>query len=313
MIVVTGGAGFIGSNIVKALNEQGIEDIIVVDNLGSTQKHRNLNGMHIADFIHKSDLHKHLDRLKGADAIFHEGACSSTTESDGVYMMENNYEYSKMLLHFAIDNEIPFLYASSASVYGDGDNGFTEDRNCEYPLNVYAYSKFQFDNYVRSIFKKGMPKSQVLGLRYFNVYGFQENHKGSMASVPFHFFNQVNTEGKMKLFEGSDKFFRDFIFVEDVVKVNMFFYKTAKSGIFNCGTGVERSFTDIAKKFQELSPGAVMETIPFPEHLKGKYQEFTKADTTALRAAGYEEKFYTLEEGVEKYYNKLKASFGMHL
>lgn len=308
MIVVTGGAGFIGSNIIKGLNKQGIDDIIVVDNLSNSQKHLNLNSLNITDYLDKEELILNLQKIKNVKTIFHQGACSSTTESDGKYMMKNNYEYSKQLLHYAMEKNIDFLYASSASVYGDGHKGFREDRAYEYPLNVYAFSKFAFDNYVRPFLS--IAQSQILGLRYFNVYGYQENHKGSMASVGFHMFNQLQTENKMKLFEGSENFRRDFVFVEDVVDVNLFFYEKKLNGIFNCGTGKARSFLDIATTLRKVHNGGEIEYIPFPEHLKGKYQAFTQADLNNLRAIGYTKEFHSLEQGLEKYYNNLSKTGG---
>ncbi len=313
MIIVTGGAGFIGSNIIKGLNEKGIEDILVVDHLANAQKHLNLNSLLITDFMDKREFLQRLPQLTDVKTIFHQGACSSTTETDGHYMMQNNYEFSKTLLHHCLEHQIDFLYASSASVYGNGDHGFREERKCEYPLNVYAFSKFMFDNYVRGVFKKKAVESQVLGLRYFNVYGYQENHKGSMASVIFHFYHQLKAEGKMKLFEGSDNFLRDFIWVDDVVNVNLHFYDNHQSGIFNCGTGEARSFMDIARIIQEIEPKAVLDFIPFPSHLQGKYQTYTQADLTDLRGSGYQAPFTSLESGVTQYYQALKKKGGYHL
>ena len=310
MIIVTGGAGFIGSNIVKALNERGREDILVVDNLENAEKHRNLNRLFIADFVDKREFLELLPTLGRIDTIFHQGACSSTTETDGRYMMNNNYYFSKTLLHHCLEHHIAFLYASSASVYGNGENGFREERASEYPLNVYAFSKFMFDNYVRRILQRHHPASQVLGLRYFNVYGYQENHKGSMASVVYHFHRQLQEGGSMKLFEGSEDFRRDFIFVKDVVNVNMHFYDSGQSGIYNCGTGQARSFTDIARIIQTLESDAQIEHIPFPKHLKGKYQTFTQADSHNLREAGYRIPFTSLEDGVTQYYQALREKGG---
>lgn len=310
MIIVTGGAGFIGSNIVKGLNEKGYSNILIVDNLGQTQKYLNLNRLKFADYIDKADFLGRLPQLENVEAIIHQGACSATTELDANYLIKNNYEYSKTLLHYCLDRQIPFIYASSASVYGNGDNGFKEDPACEYPLNGYAFSKFIFDNYVRQTVDFSNSSSQVVGLRYFNVYGYQENHKGSMASVPFHFFNQAKEGGEIKVFEGSENFLRDFIFVEDVVNVVNFFLESGKSGIFNCGTGQERSFLDMANIFTQLHGKCKINTIPFPEHLKGKYQAFTKADTANLVAVGYDKAFITLESGMEKYLDKLKKSNG---
>ena len=310
MIIVTGGAGFIGSNIIRGLNERGREDILVVDNLENADKHRNLNTLYIADFVDKREFLERLPRLNEVETIFHQGACSSTTETDGRYMMNNNYQFSKTLLHHCLEHRINYLYASSASVYGNGDAGFREERACEYPLNVYAFSKFMFDNYVRQIQQQHRPASQVLGLRYFNVYGYQEHHKGSMASVVYHFYRQLQEGNHMKLFEGSEEFRRDFIFVEDVVDVNLHFYEHGQSGIYNCGTGQARSFTDIARVIQTLEPEAEIETIPFPDHLKGKYQTFTQADAHRLREAGYRAPFTTLEEGVKQYYQGLQQHGG---
>ena len=252
MYVVTGGAGFIGANIVKALNERGVEDIIVVDNLENADKFLNLTDCEIADFLDKRDF---IERIKSGaisekyDAIFHEGACSDTMEHNGLYMMTNNYEYSKTLLHYCQETKSPYLYASSASVYGGG-SVFREEREFEAPLNVYGYSKFLFDQYVRRQWKN--LKSQVVGFRYFNVYGPREQHKGRMASVAFHHFNQFRETGKVKLFEGYDGYgdgeqSRDFVSVEDVVSVNFWFLDNpGKKGIFNLGTGRAQPFNDIA-------------------------------------------------------------------
>ncbi len=308
MIIVTGGAGFIGSNLIRGLNEAGEDNILVVDNLKNAAKHRNLNRLKVADFLDKFEFPDRLDALPSVKAVFHQGACSATTESDGEYMMRNNYQYSKQLLHWCLERGIPFLYASSASVYGNGDDGFAEDPACEYPLNVYAYSKFAFDNYVRRL----MPqiRSQVLGLRYFNVYGPQENHKGRMASVAFHLFHQLQESGTMKLFEGSDRFRRDFIHVEDTVRMNLHFWKSGVSGIFNCGTGNARSFEDIGRILKEQHGQGTLEFIPFPDDLKGKYQEFTEADLAQVRAAGYSQEFLSLEEGLQRYFERLATSGG---
>ena len=311
MIVVTGGAGFIGSNIVKGLNEAGEEDVLVVDNLSKAEKHLNLNSLSMADYIDKDEFLQKLNTFQNVSAIFHQGACSSTTEQDGKYMMSNNYEYSKTLLNHCLENSIDFLYASSASVYGNGKAGFVEKREAEYPLNVYGFSKFAFDNYVRRVLPQ--VKSQVLGLRYFNVYGPQENHKGRMASVAFHLFQQLQETGKMKLFEGSRSFRRDFIHVADTVKINLHFYESKTSGIFNAGTGKARSFEDIATTLKSLHGSGEIESIPFPEDLHGKYQEFTEAGLDKLRAAGYSKEFMSLEEGVQQYYEQLSATAGRYV
>lgn len=322
MIIVTGGAGFIGSNIVKTLNEQGRKDIIVVDDLSDGKQFYNISDCDIADYLDKDDF---LQRVKNNDGIldnveviFHEGACSSTTEWDGKFMMENNYEYSKVLLHACQAKGIAFLYASSASVYG-GSDVFKEERSHEKPLNVYGYSKWQFDQYVRSI--QHTLTSQVVGFRYFNVYGPREQHKGSMSSVAFHFNNQLKDNGICKLFGGSGGYGdgeqrRDFVFVADVVKVNLWFWKNPdKSGIFNLGTGQCQSFNDVADAVikwhgERPEPQKIhgkKEYMPFPDHLKGAYQSFTEADISALRAAGYSDAFATVEQGVFSYMDWLNG------
>ena len=311
MIIVTGGAGFIGSNLVHALNERGRDDVLVVDDLTDGTKFRNLADLEIADYLDKDEF---LDRILagedfGADAIFHEGACSSTTEWDGKFMMENNYEYSKILLHYCLDHEVQYLYASSASVYGGG-SVFKESREYEEPLNMYGYSKFLFDQYVRSVLPEA--KSQIVGFRYFNVYGPREQHKGSMSSVAFHFDNQLKENGILKLFAGCDGYEngeqrRDFVYVDDVCDVNLWFLDNANiSGIYNLGTGRSQAFNDVAdatiayhaKGSQDKGK---IEYINFPDHLKGRYQSFTEADISALRSAGYTESFSSVEQGVQKY------------
>ncbi|MCD1126410.1 ADP-glyceromanno-heptose 6-epimerase [Jinshanibacter sp. LJY008] len=302
MIIVTGGAGFIGSNIIKALNNTGYQDILVVDNLKDGTKFANLVDLEIADYIDKEDFLAHIlagDDLGDIDAVFHQGACSSTTEWDGKYMMDNNYQYSKDLLHFCLDRHIPFLYASSAATYGGRSDNFVEDRQFEQPLNVYGYSKFLFDQYVRQILPQA--ESQICGFRYFNVYGPRENHKGSMASVAFHLNNQINKGENPKLFSGSEQFKRDFIYVGDVANMNLWFWKNGASGIFNCGTGRSESFQAVADAVLAFHKKGHVEYIPFPEHLKGRYQSYTQADLTKLKATGYDLPFKTVAEGVTEY------------
>ena len=309
MIIVTGGAGFIGSNLVRGLNRRGLTDILVVDDLELGDKHRNLNSLEFTDFVDRREFLERLPMLGPVETIFHQGACSDTMESDGRFMLSVNYEFSKALLGYSLANGTRFIYASSASVYGNGDDGFRESKECEYPLNVYAYSKFLFDCWVRSELEQA--KSQVVGLRYFNVYGPQENHKGRMASVIFHFHNQIQEGGAMRLFEGSEDFRRDFIFVDDVVDVNLYFLDNPnKSGIFNCGTGKAESFLALSEAVQRRYEGATVERIPFPESLVGKYQAYTEADMSALREAGYSKEFTSLEDGVAAYSDVLKASGG---
>jgi ADP-L-glycero-D-manno-heptose 6-epimerase len=320
--VVTGACGFIGANLVKALNERGITDIIAVDNLKKADKFKNLVDCEIADYL---DKHEFVELVEGGyfdnaiEAIFHEGACSDTMETDGHYMMANNYRYSLSLLDHCLEHEIAFLYASSASVYGGG-SVFKEERSLEAPLNVYGYSKFLFDQVVRR--RLAEADSQIVGFRYFNVYGPREQHKGRMASVAFHHFNQYRAEGKVKLFEGCDGYgngeqSRDFVFIDDVVKVNMHFLDHPdSSGIFNLGTGRAQPFNDVATStvnacralegkpalsLTEMVAQGIVEYVSFPEALKGKYQSFTQADISSLRRAGYKDEFATVEQGAAKY------------
>ena len=309
MIIVTGGAGFIGSNIVKGLNERGREDVLIVDNLTNMVKFKNIQGLKAIDYMDKNDFIAAIKNGKFDDAnievIFHEGACSDTMEYNGKYMMENNFEYTKTLMHFALKKKIQLLYASSASTYGSGKHGFSEKPACEEALNVYAFSKLFFDNYARRYFDAA--ESQIVGLRYFNVYGPQENHKGKMASMIFQMFNQWKAEGKVKLFEGIDGYgngeqVRDFIYVKVVVKVNFFFWDHPElKGIYNCGTGHAHTFNTLAKGVLKYFGSGELEYVPFPEVLKGKYQSFTEADSSKLLAAGYDGGFTDIEEAIAEY------------
>jgi ADP-L-glycero-D-manno-heptose 6-epimerase len=320
-IIVTGAAGFIGSNIVNALNERGEQRVIAVDNLTRADKFKNLVDCEIDDFLDKTEF---VARFKRGDfgkvrAVFHEGACSDTMETDGRYMMENNFRYSRDVLDTCLEQGVQFLYASSAAVYG-GSSEFVERRDVEKPLNVYGYSKFLFDQIVRQILPKA--RTQIAGFRYFNVYGQRENHKGRMASVAFHNFNQFRAEGKVKLFGeyngyGAGEQTRDFVSVEDVTKVNLHFFDHPEtSGIFNLGTGRAQPFNDIAStvvnslrsidgeaplSLAELVQRGLIEYIPFPDALRGKYQCFTQADQSKLRTAGYDAPFLTVQEGVDRY------------
>ena len=309
MIIVTGGAGFIGSNIVKGLNDRGRDDILIVDDLTEMVKFKNIQGLKALDYMDKDDFAVKLAAGKfdheKIDVIFHEGACSDTMEYNGKYMMENNFEYTKNLMHFALKKKIQLLYASSASTYGSGKAGFSEKPECEEALNVYAFSKLFFDNYARRYFDAA--ESQLVGLRYFNVYGPQENHKGKMASMIFQMFNQWKAEGKVKLFEGFDGYgngeqTRDFIYVKDVVKVNFFFWDHPElKGIYNCGTGHAHTFNTLAQGVLKYFGSGELEYLPFPEVLKGKYQSFTEADSSKLLAAGYDGGFTNIEEAIAEY------------
>ena len=311
MIIVTGGAGFIGSNLIKLLNQAGHKNIVAVDDLTDGTKFANLVDLDIADYIDKDEF---LARVAAGDpfeewdeieAIFHQGACSATTEWNGKFVMEVNYEYSKDLLHFCIARGIPFIYASSAATYGGRNDNFIEDRRFEQPLNVYGYSKFLFDEYVRRLLPS--TNSQIVGLKYFNVYGPREQHKGSMASVAFHLNNQMKAGQNPKLFEGCDGFgnggqTRDFVYVEDICKVNIWFWKNAgKSGIYNCGTGRAEPFLNVAEAVVKHYGRGQVEFIPFPDHLKGRYQSYTQADLTKLRATGCDVQFRGVAEGVAEY------------
>lgn len=310
MIIVTGGAGFIGSNIVRALNDRGIDDIIVVDNLENGKKMLNIANLDIADYMSREDFIEAIKEDKDfggkVQAIFHEGACSSTTEWDGRFIMDNNYEYSKALLHWCDAHNAQYLYASSASVYGAG-SVFKETRENENPINMYAYSKFQFDQYVRRFRATAKSPSQIVGFRYFNVYGPREQHKGTMSSTAFHFHNQISETGTAKLFAGIDGYEngeqrRDFVYIDDVVNVNLWFLDNPnQSGIFNLGTGRSQSFNDMANAVIKWHDKGELSYIPFPDHLKGAYQSFTEADISALREAGYDEEFRNVEAGVANY------------
>ena len=318
MIIVTGGAGFIGSNIVKGLNDRGREDVLIVDNLTNMVKFKNIQGLKALDYMDKQNFIDAIKNGKFDDAnievIFHEGACSDTMEYNGKYMMENNFEYTKTLMHFALKKKIQLIYASSASTYGSGKHGFSEKPACEEALNVYAFSKLFFDNYARRYFDNA--ESQIVGLRYFNVYGPQENHKGKMASMIFQMFNQWKAEGKVKLFEGIDGYgngeqVRDFIYVKDVVKVNFFFWDHPElKGIYNCGTGHAHTFNTLAKGVLKYFGSGELEYVPFPEVLKGKYQSFTEADSSKLLAAGYDGGFTDIEEAIAEYCELLDKNDG---
>jgi ADP-L-glycero-D-manno-heptose 6-epimerase len=308
MIIVTGGAGFIGANIVKALNRRGHTDVMVVDDLRDGVKIVNLADCEIQDYLDKADFLRRIDSSQvladRIEVVFHQGACANTTEWDGRFMLENNYEYSKSLLHYCHARRVPFLYASSASVYGMGPV-FKEDRRYERPLNVYAYSKFLFDQYVRRVLPAA--ESQIVGLRYFNVYGPREQHKGSMASVAFHFNKQVLETGRVHLFQGSGDYAdgeqrRDFIYVGDVVDVNLWCLNHPEiSGVFNLGTGRSQTFNEVANAVIAFHGRGQVEYIPFPEALKGRYQSFTQADMTLLTEAGLDQRFRPVEEGVPLY------------
>ncbi|MSQ59584.1 MAG: ADP-glyceromanno-heptose 6-epimerase [Betaproteobacteria bacterium] len=321
-IVLTGAAGFIGSNLLYALNARGETDIIAVDNLTRGDKFKNLADCRFAEYFDKTALLcvlKQASWRRNVRAILHQGACSDTMESDGRYMMENNYRYSVELFQFCRDHAIPFIYASSAAVYGAG-TVFEEEERSEQPLNVYGYSKALFDQYVRRHWRT--KTAQVVGLRYFNVYGPRESHKARMASVAYHFLNQYLAGGHVRLFEGSGGYgageqLRDFVHVDDVVNINLFFLAhPAVSGIFNAGTGRAQSFNEVAVAtvnaarrargsteltLDELRARDEIQYVSFPEGLKEKYQSYTQANLTRLKQAGYGEAMSDVGEGVSRY------------
>ena len=324
-VVVTGAAGFIGSNLVRRLNSDGIGDIIIVDDLTDGDKYRNIMDLTLSDYVDAQDF---LPKLRAGafgkiDAIFHQGACSDTTERNGRYMMSNNYAFSKDILDYCLKEKTRLFYASSAAVYG-ASSDFRPMPGNETPLNVYGYSKLLFDQLVRRV----MPDAgiQIAGFRYFNVYGPREQHKGRMASVAFHHFNQYQTDGKVRLFGDYDGYdaggqMRDFVYVEDVAAVNRWFLNNPHvSGIYNLGTGRAQPFNDVAHAVinalrgqQGLAPLSLaeqvaqrlIEYVEFPDDLKGKYQSFTQADISALREVGYAAPFATVDEGVKRYIGTL--------
>ncbi len=328
-VVVTGAAGFIGSNIVKGLNARGIDDIIAVDDLTQGDKFRNLADLKISDYVDASVFYDMLTRgsFGQIEAVFHEGACSDTMESNGKFMMDNNYAVSCSLFHACQKRGARLLYASSAATYGGSDT-FREDPSFERPLNVYGYSKLLFDQRMRRECGVNFQNSlanrigQVVGFRYFNVYGPREQHKGRMASVAFHQFNQFQSEGKVRLFAdyggyGPGAQMRDFVFIDDVVAVNLWFYDhPGISGIFNLGSGRAQPFNDVATAVvntlrglqgepalphEAIAAAGLIEYVPFPQALRGKYQCYTQADLTALRATGCDHAFADVQSGVSKY------------
>ena len=328
-ILVTGAAGFIGCNCVIELNRQGFNDVIAVDNLTQAQKFQNLAQCRISDYFDKNDF---IARVRAGtapipEAIIHMGACSSTMETDGRYLMENNYRYTRDLFTWAQKQRIPFVYASSAATYG-ASTVFVEDVKNEGPLNCYGYSKYLFDQVLRS--RLATLTAPAAGMRFFNVYGPHEQHKGRMASVAFHQYFQFKKEGKVKLFEGCLGYkngcqMRDFVYVEDVVNCIMHFVRSGMSGsgtsgIFNCGTGRAQPFNDISLTvvntltgqnltLEEAVAQGLIEYIPFPEALVGKYQAFTQADLTQLRGAGCNVPFRSVQEGTADYMRYLMGAY----
>jgi ADP-L-glycero-D-manno-heptose 6-epimerase len=313
--VITGGAGFIGSNLVRGLNAVGRDDLLLVDDLTDGRKFLNLAECRFSDFmdpdLFRARITGRKTSLPPLEVIFHHGACTDTTEWNGRYMMDNNYRYSKDLLGHCLGTGTRFIYASSAAVYGSGAQ-FVENGANERPVNVYGYSKKLFDDVVRRILPTA--RSQVAGLRYFNVYGPGEAHKGKMASVALQLYNQIQHDGTGRLFRGSGGFTdggqrRDFVHVSDAVKVNLWLLANSQvSGIFNVGTGVSRSFNDLASVLISVLGGGAIEYVDMPARIREGYQSYTQADLGALRGAGYTAQFMGLEEGVQAYIAELASA-----
>jgi ADP-L-glycero-D-manno-heptose 6-epimerase len=327
MYIVTGGAGFIGSNLVHELNAHGITDILIVDNFANAQKFRNLHGARYVDYMDKREFRRAIAEgglgVGAVEAILHQGACSNTLEDDGVYMMDNNFEYTKEVLRFAIHKASPLVFASTAAVYGlSGPGRFTLTLENERPLNIYGYSKLVFDHYFRRELELGKVPITAVGLRYFNVYGPREQHKGRMASVIHHFTKQMKEQGKVRLFGGTGGYGdgeqrRDFVYVRDLARLNMFFAQIGPyapkpgeprktyRGLANAGFGKSRTFNDVAKALMTVHGECPIEYIPFPADLEGRYQHFTEADLTALRELGYDGPMTPLEAGITETYQTL--------
>ena len=330
MLIVTGGAGFIGSNLVHELNAHGITDILIVDNFANARKFQNLHGARYVDYLDKREFRRAIREnslgIGKIEAILHQGACSNTLEDDGVYMMDNNFEYTKEVLRFSIDSGSPLVFASTAAVYGlSGPGRFTLTAENERPLNIYGYSKLVFDHYFRNQLALGRVPITAIGLRYFNVYGPREQHKGRMASVIHHFTKQMKDLGKVKLFGGTGGYGdgeqrRDFVYVRDLAKLNMFFAQIGPyapkvgqerkiyRGLANAGSGKSRTFNDVAKALMNVHGECPIEYIPFPADLEGRYQHFTEADLTALRELGYDGPMTELEAGITETYETMAAS-----
>ncbi len=314
-VIVTGGAGFIGSNVIAALNERGIVDILVVDDLGSDEKWRNLVGLDYEDYIDRDDFRFAIrnDAVRHADAVIHLGACSATTEKNAAYLADNNYRYSRELCEWCIEHDVRFVYASSAATYGDGALGYSDDPELLTqlrPLNMYGYSKHMFDLWA---LRKGY-LDRIAGLKYFNVYGPNEAHKGDMRSVVHKAWGQIRAEGALKLFKSHRPEFRDgeqlrdFVHVRDAVAATLFFLDQRDvSGLFNCGTGVARTWNDLgAAVFAAMGLPPRIEYIDTPEVLRDKYQYRTEADVARLRAAGFADPFLALEDGIADYVGRLE-------
>ncbi|QZY55881.1 ADP-glyceromanno-heptose 6-epimerase [Crassaminicella profunda] len=314
MILITGGSGFIGSNIIEAFNKEGICDILVADQLDSTNKWKNIANKNIADYIDKDSLFKKI-KEENIQVVIHMGACTNTMESDAKQMLKDNYDFSKNLWKYCAEKKIKFIYASSASIYGDGSFGFTENINLNKvtPLNPYAYSKLLFDRWIA---KQKTTPPYWAGLRFFNVYGPGESHKGPMASMAFHAYHQIQQEGKVRLFKSNRINYqhgeqqRDFIYVKDIANIVLFFYHKASfpSGIYNVGSGQTHTFNELIQAIFSAYPAPIqMEYIDMPEGLEDKYQYYTKADMNKLKTIGYSRKFTDLKQGISEYVHYLRS------
>ncbi len=311
MIIITGGAGFIGSALIAALNARGIDNILVVDELGCDEKWKNLRNLSFADYVEKGDFLEMAveNRISGpVEAVLHMGACSSTTETDASFLLRNNYEYTKLLAQWAVEAEVRFIYASSAATYGDGLLGFSDDEekiDQLRPMNMYGYSKQLFDLWAR---RCGLGK-KIAGLKYFNVFGPNEYHKADMRSFVLKAFEQINAGGKVRLFKScKDKYkdgeqLRDFIYIKDAVDMTLFFLDNPKiAGLYNIGTGQARTWNDLVTAvFTAMGKKPNIEYIDMPEALRDQYQYFTQADMTKLRKAGYKKRTTTLEDAIKDY------------
>ncbi len=328
MLIVTGGAGFIGSNLVHELNAHGITDILVVDNFANAKKFQNLHGARYVDYMDKREFRRaigeHALGVGKVEAVLHQGACSNTLEDDGVYMMDNNFTFTTEVLAFATLEGAPLVFASTAAVYGlSGAGRFTPTIENERPLNIYGFSKLAFDHYFRNLVALGRVPITAVGLRYFNVYGPREQHKGRMASVIHHFTKQMKELRKVNLFAGTGGYEdgeqrRDFVYVRDLARLNMFFAglgpyapkegeaRKTYRGVVNAGSGASRSFNDVARALMAVHGEARIEYIPFPPDLEGRYQHFTEADLTGLRELGCDLPMTGLEEGIVETYDTLR-------
>lgn len=310
MIVVTGGAGFIGSSLVQELNSRGRDDILIVDVRDHAEKEKNLNFLHYARFLDRDDFMAQVQSrsLPDVTAVFHLGACSSTTETDSAFLRKNNFEYTRDLAIFALEIGARFIYASSAATYGNGDQGYSDDESRLeklQPLNLYGHSKHQFDLWARD---QGWLR-RIVGLKYFNVFGPNENHKGDMRSMVLKGYWQARESGRIRLFKSYRPAYedggqvRDFIYIKDAVAMTLFFYDHPEiGGIFNVGTGQARDWNDLAKSiFSAMGRETEIEYIEMPESLRDQYQYHTCAEIGKIQAAGFKQPIRSLEEGVKDY------------